>query len=166
MLSRILILVHPGWNTSVRFAAAVLFFAASLAPAFAQQPGQRTFSSPEQAGYAFFAATQSDSDRLMLNILGPHGAELISSGDPEEDLNARAGFVVKFQEMHRFVTEPNGTVTLVVGAENWPLPIPLVSKNGVWYFDTDAGQDEILFRRTGKNEMAAIDACGDLVIAE
>jgi len=166
MLRRISILVHPGWNTFIRFAAPILFFAASLAPAFAQQPGQRTFSSAEQAGSAFFAATQSDSDRLMLNILGPGGAELISSGDPEEDMDARASFVVKFQEMHRFVTEPNGTVTLVVGAENWPLPIPLVKKNGVWYFDTDSGKDEILFRRTGRNEIAAMDACGDLVVAE
>src|SRR5258707_12541440 len=109
MLRRILILVHPGWNTSVRFAAPVLFFAASLAPAFAQQPGQRTFSSAEQAGSAFFAATQSDSDRLMLNILGPEGAELISSGDPEEDMDALASVVAKFQESHRFVTESYGT---------------------------------------------------------
>jgi hypothetical protein len=139
---------------------------ASLAPAFAQQPGQRTFSSPDEAGYAFFAASQSDSDQLMLKILGPAGADLVSSGDPEEDMEARAGFVVKFQEMHRFVTGPNGTVTLVVGAENWPVPIPLVNKNGAWYFDTDAGKDEILFRRTGRNELAAMDACEDLVDAE
>jgi hypothetical protein len=164
MLRRILI--QPEWNTLVRSAALVLFFAASLAPAFAQQPGQRTFSSPEQAGYAFFAASQSDNDQLMVKILGPAGADLISSGDPEEDMGARAGFVVKFQEMHRFVTEPDGSVTLVVGAENWPLPIPLVNKNGSWYFDTDSGKDEILFRRTGRNELAAMDACSDLVEAE
>jgi hypothetical protein len=102
----------------------------------------------------------------MLKILGPAGADLISSGNPEEDLDARATFVVKFQEMHRFVTEPDGTVTLVVGAENWPLPIPLVNKNGTWYFDTDRGKDEVLFRRTGRNELAAMDACDDLVKAE
>jgi hypothetical protein len=129
-MRRISILVQPGRNTFVRFAVPVLFFVASLAPAYAQQPGQRTFSSAEQAGYAFFAATQSDNDGAMLKILGPAGADLISSGNPEEDLAARATFVVKFQEMHRFVTEPDGTVTLVVGAENWPLPIPLVNKNG------------------------------------
>jgi len=56
----------------------------------------------------------------------------------------RAGFVVRYQSMHRFVTEANGTVTLVVGAENWPFPIPLVNKQGKWYFDTDAGKDEIV----------------------
>jgi len=166
MLRRISILVQPGRNTFVRFAVPVLFFVVSLAPAYAQQPGQRTFSSAEQAGSAFFAATQSDNDGAMLKILGPAGADLISSGDPEEDMNARAGFVVKFQEMHRFVTEPDGTVTLVVGAENWPLPIPLVNKNGTWYFDTDRGKDEVLFRRTGRNELAAMDACDDLVKAE
>jgi hypothetical protein len=164
MLRRILI--QPEWNTLVRLAALVFFFTVSLPPAFAQQPAQRTFSSPEQAGYAFFAAVQSDNDQLMMKILGPAGADLISSGDPEEDMNARAGFVVKFQEMHRFVTEPDGTVTLVVGAENWPLPIPLVNKNGALYFDADAGKDEILFRRTGRNELAAMDACADLVEAE
>jgi hypothetical protein len=57
-------------------------------------------------------------------------------------------------------------VTLVVGAENWPVPIPLVNKNGAWYFDTLAGKNEIVFRRIGKNELAAIQAFGDLVDAQ
>jgi hypothetical protein len=64
------------------------------------------------------------------------------------------------------VTEPDGTVTLVVGAENWPFPIPLVNHHGTWYFDTDAGKDEIVFRRIGKNELAAMDACRELVEAQ
>src|SRR5258708_8065440 len=68
--------------------------------------------------------------------------------------------------MHRFVTEPDGTVTLVIGAENWPFPIPLVNHHGTWYFDTDAGKDEIVFRRIGKNELAAMDACRELVEAQ
>jgi hypothetical protein len=68
--------------------------------------------------------------------------------------------------MHRFVTEANGSVTLVVGAENWPFPIPLVNNQGKWYFDTDAGKDEILFRRIGRNELAAQDAMQDLVEAQ
>jgi hypothetical protein len=169
MQHRISISVQPGWRTFVRFAAPVLFailLEASWVPVFAQQPGQRTFASAEQAGYAFFAATQSDNDQALMNILGPAGEDVVSSRDPEEDMDARAGFVVKYQEMHRFVTEPNGTVTLVVGAENWPLPIPLVNNHGSWYFDTAAGKDEITFRRIGKNEIAAIDACADLVEAE
>jgi hypothetical protein len=169
MRQRISLLEHRDWKSFVRFATPVLFalsLGISLIPAFAQQPGQRTFASAEDAASAFFAATQSDNDRAMMNILGPAGGDFISSGDPEEDMEARAGFVVKFQEMHRFVAEPNGKVTLVIGAENWPLPIPLVNNHGSWYFDTDAGKDEILFRRIGRNEFAAIDALGDLVEAE
>jgi hypothetical protein len=108
----------------------------------------------------------AQDEQSPLSILGPAGKDVTSSGDPVEDSDTRAGFVVKYQEMHRFVTEPNGTVTLVVGAENWPLPIPLVNKNGAWYFDTQAAKDEILFRRIGKNELAAIEACGDLVDAQ
>jgi len=101
-----------------------------------------------------------------LSILGLAGKDILSSGDPEEDSNARVGFVVKYQEMHRFVSEGNGTVSLIVGAENWPFPIPLVNKNGAWYFDTIAGRDEILFRRIGKNELAAIDAIRELGAAQ
>jgi hypothetical protein len=109
---------------------------------------------------------QAPDDRSLLSILGAAGNDVISSGDPAEDLNARTNFTTKYEEMHRFVREPNGTVALVVGAENWPLPIPLVNKSEAWYFDTPAGKDEILFRRIGKNELAAIQACSDLVDAQ
>jgi len=152
-----------------RFAAVILFalFVGSwFAPAFAQQPGQRTFASPDDAASAFFAAMQKQDDQLSLRILGPAGKDVLSSGDPAEDANASISFVVKYQEMHRFVTEPNGTVTLVVGAENWPFPIPLVNNHGAWYFDTLVGRDEILFRRIGTNEITAMDACRDLVAAQ
>jgi hypothetical protein len=144
----------------------VLSLGCSLAPTFAQQPGQRTFASAEDAGRALFAAMQTQDEQSPLSILGPAGKDVLSSGDPVEDLDTRSGFVVKYQEMHRLVTEPNGTVTLVVGAENWPFPIPLVNNHGSWYFDTPAGKDEILFRRMGRNEIAAKDACRDLVEAQ
>ena len=153
----------------VRFAASILsalLLGSWFAPTFAQQPGQRTFASPEDAGSAFFAAMQKQDDELSLSILGSGGKDVLSSGDPVEDANDRISFVVKYQEMHRFVTEPNGTLALVIGAENWPFPIPLVNNHGSWYFDTLAGSDEILLRRIGRNEIAAIDACGDLVEAQ
>jgi hypothetical protein len=152
-----------------RIVASVLF-ALSLgclsAPMFAQQSGQQTFASAEDAGRAFFAAMQAQDDQGPLNILGPAGKDVLSSGDRAEDADARIGFVVKYQEMHRFVTESNGTVALVIGAENWPFPIPLVNNHGSWYFDTAAGKDEIVFRRIGKNELAAMDACRELVEAQ
>jgi hypothetical protein len=152
-----------------RFAVSALL-ALSLgclpSPIFGQAPGQRVFTSAEDAGREFFAAMQSQDEQAPLRILGPAGKDILSSGDPEEDSDTRVGFVVKYQEMHRFVTEANGTVSLIVGAENWPFPIPLVNNHGSWYFDTPAGKDEILFRRIGKNELAAIDACRELVEAE
>jgi hypothetical protein len=153
----------------VRFAVSALL-ALSLgclsSPMFGQTPGQRVFTSAEDAGREFFAAMQSQDEQAPLRILGPAGKDILSSGDPEEDSDTRVGFVVKYQEMHRFVTEANGAVSLIVGAENWPFPIPLVNNHGSWYFDTPAGKDEILFRRVGKNELAAIDACRELVEAE
>jgi len=144
----------------------ILFLVFSAKSTGAQQPGQQTFASAEDAAHEVYVAAQSEFGQKLLNILGATGKDLVSSGDDVEDLDARISFVVKYKEMHRFVTEPNGNVTLVVGAENWPFPIPLVNKNGVWYFDTQAGKNEILFRRIGKNEMAAIQACRDLVDAQ
>ena len=133
---------------------------------FAQQQDQRTFHSAEEASLALFTASQQENERALLDILGPAGKEVISSGDPEEDMNDRVGFVVSYKQMHRLGKETEGTMVLYVGAENWPFPIPLVNKNGVWFFDTDAGKEEILLRRIGKNELAAIDACQQLVNAE
>jgi hypothetical protein len=169
MLQRISIFVQLECKSIVRFAVSVLFalsLGCSSAPVFAQETGQRAFASAEEASRTFFAAMEAQDEEAQLSILGPAGKDVLSSGDPQEDLDARVGFVVKYQEMHRFVTEANGTVTLVVGAENWPFPIPLVKNNGSWYFDTAAGKDEIIFRRIGRNEIAAMDACRDLVAAQ
>jgi hypothetical protein len=169
MLQRIVRLVRSEGKKSARFGMAfVVAFAvaASFAPIFAQEKGQQTFASAQDAAHALFVAMQSADERAPLSVLGPTAKEVLSSGDPTQDADARAGFVVRYQAMHRFVKEADGTVTLVVGAENWPFPIPLVSNQGKWYFDTDAGKDEILFRRVGRNELAAQDALQNLVEAQ
>ncbi|MGO9931583.1 MAG: DUF2950 domain-containing protein [Steroidobacteraceae bacterium] len=132
----------------------------------AQQPGQRTFSSAEDASRALNAAVQSDDGKAMLDLLGADGKQLISSGDETEDAQNRANFVEKYREMHRLVNEPDGTTTLYIGARNWPTPIPLVHKAGRWYFDTEAAKKEILYRRIGRNELSAIRVCQELVAAE
>ncbi len=150
----------------VMAAVVTLSLGGSVAPAFAQKSDQQTFASTQDAAHALFVAMQSQSEQAPLNVLGPAAKEVLSSGDPTEDADARVGFVVRYQAMHRFVTEANGAVTLVVGAENWPFPIPLVNDHGKWRFDTDAGKDEILFRRIGRNELAAQDACQNLVEAQ
>jgi hypothetical protein len=68
--------------------------------------------------------------------------------------------------MHRLMKEPDGTTTLYIGARNWPTPIPLMNKGNAWYFDTEAGKMEILFRRIGRNEMSTIRVCEQLVAAQ
>ena len=132
----------------------------------AQQPGQKTFSSAEDASNTLVTAAQNNDEKAMLDILGPDAKHIVSSGDDAEDAESRANFVQKYQEMHRLVKEPDGTTTLVIGAENWPTPIPLVNKGNTWYFDTDAGKKEILYRRVGRNEMSAIRVCQELVAAQ
>jgi hypothetical protein len=143
------------------------FVLLSFSPgAMAQQQGQKTFSSADEASHALVIALKHDDDKTLLQILGPEGKEIISSGDPAEDQSNRANFVAKFHEMHRLVVEPDGTTTLYIGAENWPTPIPLVNKNGAFYFDTAAGKQEIVYRRVGKNEMSAIRVSQELVAAQ
>lgn len=132
----------------------------------AQESSQKTYGSAEDASQALFAAAQMGDKATMLQVLGPWGDEIISSGDEVQDKNTRDIFIAKYQEMHRVAHEPDGTTTLYVGAENWPVPIPLVSKGGAWYFDSETGKQEILFRRIGRNEFAAMDICQALVDAE
>jgi hypothetical protein len=102
----------------------------------------------------------------MVDILGPAGKQLVSSGDETEDTANRANFVQRYQEMHRLVKEPDGTTTLYIGARNWPTPIPLVNKGTSWFFETEAGKREILFRRIGLNETSTIRVCLELAAAQ
>jgi hypothetical protein len=149
-----------------KLAAAAILLAACLPGAsMAQQQGQKTFSSPQDASTALLAAAQSNDEKAMLEILGPDGKQIVSSGDETEDAQSRADFVRRYHEMHRLVKEPDG-FTLYLGAENWPLPIPVVERDHSWYFDTAAGKKEILYRRIGRNEISAIRVCQELVAAE
>lgn len=145
---------------------AILLTGCFPACSLAQQNGQKTFSSPEAASAALLAATQSNDEKALLEILGPDAKQIVSSGDDAEDALSRANFAAKYQEMHRLVKEPDGTVTLYIGAHNWPTPIPIVSNGNSWYFNTDAAKKEILARRIGRNEMSTIRVCQELVAAQ
>jgi Protein of unknown function (DUF2950) len=155
------------WANLPKLAAvAILLTACFPARSSAQQQGQKTFSSPEAASKALVAAAQGNDEKAMLDILGPEGKRIVSSGDDTEDAGNRANFVQRYQEMHRLVREPDGTTTLYIGPENWPVPIPLAKSGDVWYFDTEAGKKEILYRRVGRNEMSTMKVCQELVAAE
>lgn len=147
-------------------AGAILLAGFLVAPALGQQAGQKTFASPQEASTALFAAAKNNDEKAMLDLLGPDGKEIISSGDEAEDAQSRANFAKRYEEMSRLVKEPDGTVTLYIGAHNWPCPISLVNKGSVWYFDTSRGKQEILFRRIGRNEVSAIHVCRELVAAQ
>ena len=147
-------------------AVAILFAVCFPIGSMAQQPGQKTFSSPEDASNALVTATQNNDEKAMLEILGPDGKQIVSSGDEAEDAESRANFVKRYQEMHRLVQEADRTTVLYIGAKNWPTPIPLVNNSSSWYFDTEAGKKEILYRRIGRNEISAIRVCQELVAAQ
>jgi len=148
-------------------AVVVVLLAGSIPiPCAAQQTGQKTFSSPEEASKALVTATENNDEKALLEIFGPEGKQIVSSGDEVEDTQSRANFARRYQEMHRLVKELDGTITLYIGAKNWPTPIPIVNKGNVWYFDTEAGKQEILSRRIGRNELSAIRICQELVAAE
>jgi hypothetical protein len=150
------------WMVALAFTLLVVGHAQS---SFGQTSLPKTFSSPSEASSALFQAVQSEDEQAVEAILGA-GKEVTSSSDEVEDKLEREQFSQKYQEMHRLVREPDGSTVLYVGAENWPFPIPLVSKNGAWYFDSKTGTQEIKFRRIGENEATAIQVCNAFVMAK
>jgi hypothetical protein len=126
--------------------------------------GPKTFSSADEASRALFRAVQNHDEGAIEAILG--AKDVTSSGDDEEDKLEREQFSQKYQEMHRLVQEPDGTTVLYIGAENWPFPIPLTSRNGKWHFNSALGAKEILFRRIGENEAMAIEACRAMISSQ
>jgi len=134
--------------------------------ALAQESGQKTFSSAAEAADAFAAAVQNNDEAAMLAILGPSARDLISSGDPVADKERHDTFSAKYRASHQFAGAADGRTFLYIGAENWPTPIPLRQNGSQWYFDTDYGKQEILFRRIGANELDVIKVCGAIADAQ
>ena len=126
------------------------------AASHAQDAGQKTFATPRQAVDALIAANKDNDIAALHQVLGPEASSLISSGDDTQDKNDRARFVTLYDEHHRLASAEAGKLTLVVGKNEWPLPIPLVKGNGTWRFDSADGVKELLYRRIGSNELAAI----------
>jgi Protein of unknown function (DUF2950) len=149
----------------VLFLLSLLLVVGFAKSSFAQEAQPKTFASPGDAANALFEATQKQDEQALEAILGA-GKEVTSSTDEVEDKLEREQFSKKYQEMHRLVHEADGSTVLYIGAENWPFPIPLASKNGQWYFDSDRGKQEILFRRIGENEATAIQVCQEFSMAK
>lgn len=133
----------------------------------AENPAAKLFASPDDAAAALAAAAKSGDQKTALAILGPGSQEIISSGDAVQDKNVANAFSAKYDVMHRFRRMDDGTEILLVGADNFPFPIPLKKDtSGRWFFDTTAGKQEVQARRIGRNELAVIDVCRAVADAE
>jgi Protein of unknown function (DUF2950) len=125
------------------------------------QPGQKEFDTPKLAADALIQVAGNFDVAAAKEILGPDGEDIISSEDPVMDKNRAAAFAAKAKEKTSVEIDkknPNHAI-LLVGNDDFPLPIPIVKEKGKWFFDTKVGREEILNRRVGANELNAIEIC-------
>ncbi len=157
---------RPVLHVSLFLAAAVVVmvfaFAATAAGAATKQ---KTFASAEEAVMSFDAAIKANDNKELLAIFGPAAKEVIYSGDPVSDKERREKFIKAFDAKNSLNREGDKMV-LIVGEKDWPFPIPLVKKGERWFFDTNAGMEEILNRRIGEDELNTIQTMLAIVDAE
>jgi hypothetical protein len=132
-----------------------ILLSAAASVAFAQE----AFKTPDEAASALVSAAKAGDMKALATVLGPDGDAIVSSGDPVADATTRQKFVAAYDAKHAITMEGDNKAIMVIGEEDYPLPIPLVRKDGMWRFDTVAGREEILARRIGKNELDAIQSC-------
>jgi hypothetical protein len=138
---------------------ALLWLVASV-PLFAQAlSGQKTFVSASEAVQALVTAARSGDPAELEPLLGSQAKELIASGDLGQEKQVLADFVKAYAQKHSLSVEAQGIEYLQVGPGNWPFPFPIVRDGKMWYFDVDRGNEEIAYRRVGRNELGAIAVC-------
>jgi hypothetical protein len=142
----------------------------SAASAFGQKPAadQKMFATPDEAVDALVAAAEAFDEASFKEILGPNSYDIMHSGEPAVDREVAAEFASKAKEKKAITYAPRvrNRAFLVIGNDDWPFPIPLAKAGGKWFFDTDAGRQEILYRRVGRNELTAIQICRGFVEAQ
>ncbi len=137
-------------------------------PSTAPESQQIAFNTPEAAAEALISAAEQFDVPALKEILGPDGVDLVVSEDPVQDRNHSVAFAAAAREKTAVVKDPEDpTVAILsVGAEEWPLAIPIVEQGGKWRFDSEAGRQETLYRRIGRNELDAIEICRGYVEAQ
>ena len=129
---------------------------------------QQTFKSPNEAAEALIQAARSNDVAALLQIFGSDGEDLVASEDAVQDKNIASAFATEAQQKITIAIDPKKSdrAILVVGDRDWPMPIPIVKRNGLWVFDTKAGRQEMLYRRIGANELDALQICRNYVEAQ
>jgi hypothetical protein len=129
---------------------------------------QATFSTPEEALQALAAAMRGHDTVKLQEIFGPDSDDLLYSGDPIDDDLTLDRFVRAYDQKHKLVPKEDGSMTIIVGSDDWPMPIPLVRDDSGkgWVFDTDEGMAEVITRRIGRNELTVIEICKAICDAE
>ena len=132
------------------------------------QAAQKAFATPKEAADAIIQAASDFDVPTLLEILGQDGKDLVASGDTVQDKSRAVAFAAKAKEKTEVVIDPKdkASATLIVGSDDWPVPIPMIRKHGKWYFDSKSGRDEILRRRIGANELDVISICRGYVEAQ
>jgi len=156
---------------ALSFVLAVLISCLSFAQqksTSAANPAQETFATPKAAADALIQAAGNFDLTAMRKILGPDGEKLVASEDSVRDKNIAVEFAEEARQKNSVAIDPKepGRAILIVGERNWPMPIPIVKRNGAWVFDTKAGSQEMLYRRIGANELDAIQTCRNYVRAQ
>ncbi len=137
----------------------VVILTALSALSAAAEIAQKSFGAPDEAVNAFVEALKKGDTAELSAILGPGSEDLLFSGDKVSDRQRAEVFIKAFEEKHELEGEQHGSVTLDVGKDNWPFPIPIVHRGNAWFFDTEAGKEELINRRIGRNELDAIQVC-------
>jgi len=145
---------------------AVLPSVVALALLTSASQAQQAYPTPEDAVAALAAAVKSGTKTAILKVLGNSAEDIVESGDEVADTETRQRFLSAYDARHSIKAEGNKKATLILGADDFPFPIPLVNGKSGWEFDTDQGRIEILYRRIGRNELDAIQTSLAFVDAE
>lgn len=157
-------LVATNWLAIIVISGSALLMP-SVVTAQSQTTQQAMYSSPDEAVQALKAACEAKDRDAVQKVFGPALNELCS-GDEVQDKADFEQFAKHLAEQHKIVPDGEDRATLEVGVAGHPFAIPLVRKNGKWFFDTAAGKEEVLNRRVGDNELGAIRVCRGYVVAQ
>ena len=138
-----------------------------LLPACGAPPPDRTrFATPEDAAKSLMKGLETSNPQALKAIFGPNAEQDFSSGDPVSDRHDREVIALAMAQSWRWTPLGDDRRELVIGDEQWPFPVPLVKVDDGWQFDTDAGKEEMLSRRIGRNELRVIDLCRAYVLMQ